>query len=688
MKRILTTAVALTLCCVALRAEVRLNPLFTDNMVLRQKSEVPVWGEASPGAEISICTSWSRSCVTTVADESGKWKTLISTPKGSFKPRSLSISENGNEPIVLDNVLIGEVWLCSGQSNMEMPVQGWAIPLNEDVIASASENRGLHLLTVERAIGMRPHDEFSAKFGGWTESSPETVRDFSATAYFFGLNMLKNLNVPVGLINTCWGGTIIEAWMSPEKLSEFAPKRAELALVESLPEDKDSLLAVYNAMAKDFDATLDSYDKGMLEEWYQPSANDRIWIPLNLPCLVQEIYPDDNGVFWFRKWVDIPAEWEGHELTLGLCGIDDLDDSYWNGVKVGSGAGWKTPRRYVIPAESVKAGPALVCVRNTDTGGTGGVWDNAEDLFVEGPDGSRISLAGEWLCKQSVSFRGNYSIMPPRIVDNPNLCSVLYNAMIRPLVPYAVSGAIWYQGCANAGHPFEYRDLMEGLILDWREKWGYDFDFYITQLSGYQAVKPEPATSVWAEIRESQARSAATIKGAGLATTIDIGEAFDIHPRTKDEVGRRLALAALSGTYGKKVEASGPVLESWTVDGSSIRLKFSHCGEGLEVDEISREWAGVRWGEAFDNGQVNAALEGALVGFQIAGTDHKFRWAEAKIVSATEIVVSHPDIKTPIAVRYGWADNPVCNLESSTGLPAVPFRTDDWTISDQIEYLK
>lgn len=683
MKRIFLTALALTLSVFALRAEVRLTPLFSDNLILKQNSEAPIWGLAAPLSKVVVKPSWSRTAFETAADSKGEWRLSVKTPKGSFKSHTIEISD-GDSSVLLRDVLIGEVWLCSGQSNMEMPVQGWAIPLNGEVIAnSARDDSALRLLKVRKTIGMRPHGDFEAEGGGWTKPSPETVRDFSATAYFFGRCLAKALSVPVGLIDASWGGTPIEAWISRERLDEFPSKRVETAYVASLPEDRDSLLEVYNIASRDFDESIRQEDRGLSENWSAPSLDDSAWSAIEIPQIVQTIYPDDNGIFWFRKAVDIPADWEGKPLRLGLCSVDDIDDTYWNGELVGSGLGWQTPRVYEIPSGLVKEGRNVITVRNTDTGGSGGLWDKSEDLWIEGPDGSRVSLAGSWLVRQSVSLK-TFNGTPVRIVDNPNLACVLYNGMIAPLAGYSLSGTIWYQGEANAGHPFEYRDLMEALILDWRKCWGDEIPFYITQLCGWQGVRELPSVSAWAELRESQAITSRTVSNTGLAVTIDIGEAGDIHPRTKPEVGRRLALAALEGTYGRKTVSSGPVFTSFKVEGSSVRLRFSSCAKGLEVIPTSESWAQIRYGDAaLSSPLVQDDLGGKVVGFQIAGADHVFHWAEARVTGEDEITVSSPLVNTPTAVRYGWADNPVCNLYNSEGLPAAPFRTDDWTLIDQ-----
>ena len=369
----------------------------------------------------------------------------------------------------------------------------------------------------------------------------------------------------------------------------------------------------------------------------------------------------------------IPDEWEGHDLTLSLGIVDDFDDTYWNGELVGSGRIWNKNRVYLIPARLVKAGKATISIRNTDDHGNGGLYGKASQLFVQGPDGNKIPIDGDWKVCLSMSFKG----MPLLARHEPNLATVLYNAMLKPLAPFAIKGAIWYQGESNAGDAYRYRDLMNAMILDWRALWGYDFPFYITQIANYLPVTRETGDDKWAELREAQAKSTEVLDKVGMACIIDIGEADDIHPVRKQEVGERLALLALANDYGRKVVANGPRYSGYTICDNTIRVRFSDVAGGLMVIP-SGDYAEIRYGKAgMDSELVKKAESGILTGFQIAGADHIWHWADASI-EGDEVIVSSPDVPHPLQVRYGWGCNPVCNLFNSEGLPAWPFRTDDW----------
>lgn len=656
-------------------AKVQLTPLFSDNMVLQQNCQAPVWGKAAPGAEVSVVASWNKKPYRATADASGNWSVSIDTPKGSFKKYSLIISDG--EPVELRNVLVGEVWLASGQSNMQMPVESWrAVRTNQEDILGASQYADLRLLQVSRATGMAEHDYFSADFDGWTESSPKTVRNFSAIAWYFGRRLMQELKVPVGLIHSSWGGTVIEAWMSAGALRQYPEMLPGLEKVRALSDSEAERARTFEQEINAFYEKVTRQDTGLnggVASWAAPSFDDSAWKSLNLPCKVQKLWPSTNGIYWFRKTVLIPSSWAGRDLTLSLGPVDDFDETYWNGEQVGSGRLWNMAREYRIPARMVKEGRAVICIRNTDDHGDGGLYGAPDLLYLEGPDGKRIPLDNEWKVKLSVSFEG----MPKSTAREPNMTSVLYNAMIRPLAPFAIKGAIWYQGEANTPKAYRYRELMRSLILDWRSLWGSDFPFYITQLANYNPVLQAPSESDWAELREAQEIAARTTVKTGLACIIDIGEAEDIHPVRKRQAAERLALQALAKDYGKKLQCDGPVFESYVIAQGQVRIRFSNIAGGLKV-QPSGDFAAERYGRgALSSELVKKAESGELCGFQIAGADHVWHWADARIEGG-EAVVSSPEVPQPVAVRYAWADNPVCNLYNSENLPARPFRTDDW----------
>lgn len=640
---------------VCAEAKVSLSPLFTDNMVLQQNCQAPVWGKAEPGVTVKVCPSWTKRIYSTSADSRGNWSLKIDTPKGSFKKHSVTISDG--EPITIQNVLIGEVWLASGQSNMQMPVESWrAARTNQADINSAAQFADLRLLQVSRATGKVEHDYFSADSGGWTESSPESVRNFSAAGWYFGRRLMQELKVPVGIIHSSWGGTIIEAWM----------KNRQQGQVPALKDDESERERTFEEEINAFYEKVTALDSG-------PDGSSLIWKSITLPDKVQRLWNGTNGIFWFRKSVVIPEGWAGKEIILSLGPVDDFDETYWNGELVGSGRIWNKAREYTIPASLVKAGEAVICIRNTDDHGDGGLYGDATLLYLQGPDGSRIRLDDEWKVALSVSFEG----MPKSTAREPNIPSVLYNAMIKPLAPFAIKGAIWYQGESNAEKAYLYREQMRDMILDWRSTWGYDFPFYITQIANYKALAADAGDSDWAELREAQAMATSSLDKVGMACIIDLGEAEDIHPVRKQEVGDRLALLALANDYGKKVACNGPRLESYKIREGSISVRFSDTAGGLRVIP-SGTFASDRYGKkGMESELVKKAEGGELTGFQIAGADHVWHWADARI-SGDEVIVSCPDVSRPVAVRYGWAANPVCNLFNGAGLPAWPFRTDDW----------
>jgi sialate O-acetylesterase len=389
--------------------------------------------------------------------------------------------------------------------------------------------------------------------------------------------------------------------------------------------------------------------------WSDPDLDTSTWKIMSLPKNFEEAgLPDFDGLVWFRKELRLPESWAGKALTLSLGPIDDRDTTWFNGVEVGHMDNWSDKRVYKIPAGVVKAGRNEIAVRVLDTAGVGGIYGDPSEMRLERNDGQDkpISLAGDWRYRPSTPL-SRLSSPPQKFGTNPNVVTVLYNGMIAPLTPFAIKGAIWYQGESNVGRAEQYRRLLPALIRDWRARFGVgEFPFFVVQLANFYPTKAEPAQSAWAELREAQWLATRAVPHAAVASAIDIGLADDIHPKNKAEVGRRLALDALKNVYGKDVEDSGPVYRGMERQGNAIRLRFDHVVGGL----IAK--GGVK-----------------LQGFAIAGADGHFVWADAEI-DGDSVVVSSPRVEQPTAVRYAWADNPVCNLTNKSGLPALPFRTD------------
>lgn len=602
-------------------ANVRLPAIISDNMVLQRGAAVPVWGWADAGEKVTVRLGQQR--VSTVTGQDERWQVTLKTGKAGG-PLTMQIT--GKNTLTVKNILLGEVWLCSGQSNMATDVSGAKDSAQE---IAAAQYPKIRFFKVAFTPMLTPQEDCE---GRWVECSPETAASFSAVGYFFGRMLHRELQgVPVGLIQSAAGGTAAEPWTSQ-------PALATLPQMENTIERIDAMRPKYGAVADD-------------HTWHEAAFSDAAWKEMTLPqCWEQaKVNLDDhNGVLWFRKTIDIPAAWAGKQLALRFGPIDDGDITYFNGLKVGAMGldtpnSWLTPRAYTVPGSLVKAGRAVIAVRVSDRLGNGGFTGGQESMSIAAAavPQEAIVLAGTWKYAVAANW--------PKGPD----ATTLYNGMIAPLAPFALRGAIWYQGESNAGNAGLYRKLLPAMIGGWRQAWGQgDFPFLIVQLPNYMGVSAAPTESAWAELREAQALTAATVPNTGLAVTIDLGEAENIHPKNKQDVGARLALLALAKTYGQKREYTGPQYYRMTVEGKAIRLHFTHVGTGLLAKD----------------GQP-------LTGFAIAGKDGKFVWATATI-DGDSVLVSSAQIANPTAVRYAWGDNPVCNLYNTANLPAAPFRTD------------
>ena len=478
-------------------AKINLCPLFSDNMVLQQRADAPVWGKAEPNATVTVTTSWNKATYTTQADQEGKWSVKVRTPKAGG-PYTMTINESGNESITLNNILIGEVWLCSGQSNMQMPVSGsWAKVTNhEQEVKDAAKYPKIRLLSVERMTSSKPEDNFTTYGDGWMVCSSESIAEFSATAYFFGREIHLKQGVPVGLIHSSWGGTVIEAWMTKDALKGVKDLGTQAEMVSGWPAEREERRAKSQGAVEAWNRLAAAYDSVNVEfdDFKNDKYDDSRWDNIKLPGNIEQNYRNFDGHVLVRKSIEIPAEWAGKSLKMCIQGVDDKDVTYFNGVKIGENSGWNRARTYTIPAELVKAGKAIVAIRIMDTSGNGGITGNDQSFYVEGADGKKIMLSGEWKAKKDA----DYSLMPAKPVNmynEPYWSTVLYNAMISPLVPYTIKGAIWYQGCSNDDRAYQYQDLMRLMIADWREQWGYNFPFYITQLANYTARQTQPTRS-------------------------------------------------------------------------------------------------------------------------------------------------------------------------------------------------
>ena len=633
----------------AVRGEVRLPAIFSDNLVLQQGTKVRIWGSARAGERVTV--TFQNKSAEAVADSQGHWQVFIG-PLNSGGPAELRVNT-----LVIKNVLVGEVWLCSGQSNMEWPL---ANTIGATETLAQANYPEIRMFRVEHHTSAEPLTDLE---GHWVVTTPDEAAHFTAVGYFFGRELYQRLKVPVGLINSSWGGTPAEAWTSHEALVSSPELKPILDRYESslnmLPQAKEAYAQAL-AQWEEKNLYIDAGNKGEALGYADPATSTADWSKMDLPQQFETAGLLIDGAVWFRRVLELPAAWAGKDLVLNLPPIDDEDVTYFNGKKVGSIGrdtpnSYSVPRKYVVPAALVHGGRNVIAVRVFDSAGEGG-FSRGGAMSIGPNEGDVISLRGAWDYKVELALEPkhpDWGSRPEAVgVSNQNNPSVLYNAMIAPLVPFAIRGAIWYQGESNAGRAYQYRTLFPIMIRDWRSAWGHEFPFYFVQLANWHANKAEPDESDWAELREAQTMTLREPQ-TGMAVTIDIGDENDIHPRNKLDVGRRLAAWALAGTYGQKDIPSGPLFDRFTIEGDKIRIRFKH-GAGLKTRD-----------------------GGVVKGFAIAGEDRRFVWADARI-DGDAVVVSSPKVTKPVAVRYGWADNPIVNLYNKAGFPASPFRTDDW----------
>lgn len=633
-------------------AKVVLSGLLTDHMVIQQQTTLKLSGEATPGKTVAIETGWNRKHYETPADAQGRWSVEVSTPKagGPFR-----ITFNDGEETVLDDIMAGEVWFCSGQSNMEMPLAGWGKIKNYEQEIAAADYPDIRLFQVKKNTSSAPVDHVVSNLDGWQRCSPATVPEFSSLAYLYARELYRSLKVPVGVIDCTWGGTPAEAWTSAEGLKNVMGFQDAIAEREALGFDRQQIMEKYNLDNKVWRKLCENKDRGLSggkECWTGCEVDDSHWPTMNIPGNWEgQGLAGLDGIVWFRKGVMIPAEWAGKDLQLNPGCIDDEDITYWNGAEIARGAGFTTPRHYTVPGHLVKEGLNVIAIKDIDNGGEGGITGDPGSINVQ-CGGKTVALAGEWKYNIGVSLAELPSA--PANPESASAPSSLFNGMVHPCLSYPVKGVIWYQGCANVGFAEQYEPLFQSLITDWRKQFDNpDMPFYFVQLANYLERKEVQHDSPWAALREAQAK-AQHLAHTGMVTNIDLGEANDIHPKNKQEVARRLGALSLADTYGKKIPGLAPVYKSYSVENTTVRIRF-------EIPAI---------GEKFVQ---NADIKG----FTLAGPDRKFYPAQAH-TEGDEVIVSSPYVSVPVAVRYGWADNPECTLQTPSGLHVAPFRSDDW----------
>jgi sialate O-acetylesterase len=614
------------------------SPIFGDNMVLQRGKANTIWGWSEPGDHIQV--QIGEQTASAVAGADRRWQVKIQPP-GAGGPYTIKIT--GHQSIELNNVLVGDVWLCGGQSNMGLPLRFTSNGEDETKAANYPEIRFFSV------AGHPAYHHTDIVDGKWTIVTPESAGWDSAVAYYFARKVQQEIHVPIGIVVDAVGGTPAETWTSADALRplhDFDVPLAELERLtaEGAPEYGNYIMHWY-----------DRYDIGAKGNWAALDLDDSAWKQVQIPGGFAELgVPETPALAWFRKEIVLPDPLPTGRTMLFLGSVERMDTVYVNGKFVGGSAWVENPRVYFIPESLLKPGRNVVAIRVLKAKPAGGFLGKPEELHLMLGDKSIVPLAGVWKGKLSVDGRPPQPL--PIAYENwPVMPDVLYEGMLAPIAPFSITGALWYQGEQNSDRGYQYRKVLPAMIADWRKLFAQgDFPFYIVSLP---AFKPRSTTPVdgdqWAETRESQAIAASSVPNSCLAVTIDTGDADNIHSKEKLPVGERLARCALAKYYGKQVVYSGPTLESVERLPDSIRLHFAHIDGGLLVK-----------GEK-------------LAEFTIAGDDRKWYWADARIDGDT-VVVSSPSAPNPKEVRYAWQSNPAATLFNGAGLPAAPFRTDTW----------
>jgi len=607
-------------------------------MVLQRDKELTLWGWASSNEKVKI--DFRDHQYETEADSDGKWKVKLQAqaPGGPFKMKI-----TGSNQILINDILIGDVWLCSGQSNMELPISR-VEPKYQDEIKQIN-NTGIRQYRVPYSWDFnQKHDDVNG--GKWLPATPENIMNFSAVAYFFSEELQHMHQLPIGIINSSLGGSPVEAWMSEEDLKPFKDAYQELqkfkdsTIINTIEtSDKQRSYKWYSELGQK--------DKGRKEtDWSAPDLDDRDWSKIELPRYWKK---DDllklNGIVWYRKTFTLSETSANKPAELDMGRIVDADSVFINGHFIGNTTYQYPPRRYIVPKNILKLGDNTIVVKVISEIGTGGFVPNKPYELRTGSE--TISLSGEWKYKIGASM---HPLEGPTFIRwKP---AGLYNGMISPLTNLSIKGAVWYQGESNVERAGNYEKCLSSMLQNWRREFNQgNFPFLIIQLANYLEPDSLPQESDWAAIREAQSKVAQKTQNCEIVNIIDLGEWNDIHPLNKKDVGIRTALAADKVAYGKKVICSGPEFENYSINDSKVELSFNNVANGLQIK----------------NGK-------SLNGFAIAGKDGQFIWAHAKI-KGDKVIVWHEDIKKPKEIRYAWADNPdKANLYNSKGLPAVPFR--------------
>jgi len=637
------------------KKQLKVSSLFADHMVLQQRDNINFWGESTPGQKLTVSASWGKQA-STIADANGKWKVKLATPKAGG-PYHISI-KTAESNIDINDVLIGEVWLASGQSNMDIPLKGWPpgdTIQNSALEISKADYPNIRLLKVPFGISTTPLDSIGGK---WNLASPQTAGDFSATAYFFAQKLSQELKVPIGIIQSSIGGTPAEAWTSKGYLKKLGDFNEKIDGLENLQESANSWFKRWPVQK--IPQTNEQWKAiGFSDaDAAKPNFDDSRWTEIKLPGRI-DLSPSGelDGAIWLRRTFVVEDITSDYVLKIGS--VDDMDVSYINGKYVGGlvGGGFaNTPREITVPKSILIKGKNVIAIRVIDTGGQGLV---RGPISITNNKGASISMEGNWRSRwvaemlngkfYTYGLQTDISKRPNISKLNSNSPTVLFNAMINPLIPYTIKGVIWYQGESNVGRAEQYKRLFPIMIEDWRDKWGDELPFYFVQLAPYlyDAADQKEQSQ---KLRDAQ-RYGLKLPKTGMVSTLDIGLLTTVHPPYKKEVGDRLARFALANEYGKKLVSSGPIFEKATASGNELLLEFASIGSGL------------------------LASDKGLSNFEIAGSDKVYKPAQAKIVN-NKVVVSNSSIANPVYVRYAWSDGSSATLFNKEGLPAGTFNSE------------
>jgi sialate O-acetylesterase len=622
--------------------KIKMPVIFQNNMVLQRDKDVSIWGFAGAGEKIEITLNNEHYSALTGKD--GKWRTNLS-PHKAGGPYEIILNGKTNA-IVLKNILFGDVWICGGQSNMQFTVDQSGFKLDSSKI----NNKNLRLFTASIDMDYVPKEDLAGSI--WKVASAESIKYFSAIGYFFGQLLQDSLNVPIGLISDNLGATSVETWMSADAIKQFSQFNSYYK--ENLFPNKSfkEVTAAFEKIKPSWEKNYYLKGKGIDQKWYLPETDVSDWKTMEVPNWWEDNgYKDFDGAMWFRKNFDLPENFKADTFNLQLNQIDDYDITWINGKKIGEGYGNLNWRNYKVSANILKAKDNVIVVRVFDVGGKGGMYSGA--IW-----GNPV-LLGKWLYRPDYKIDATHFPKPHVVNVSPfSSPSILYNGNIAPITSLSITGVIWYQGESNAGRAYEYRELFPAMINDWRAKFKQgNIPFLFVQLANYMQEKPLPEESEWAELREAQTL-ALQLPRTGMAVIIDIGEASDIHPKNKMDVGKRLGVAALKVVYGEETKNTSPLYKSMEIKENSVVIHFTNeSGDLITKDKY-----------------------GYVRGFQIAGADKNFHWAKAYI-NNNSVVVYSEDVQKPLAVRYAWSDNPgAIDLYNTQSLPASPFRTDDWRL--------